>query len=105
MTRAKAPVSLVSSNAKAMHPGVVAELRDGGNRTRITTSVPFDSAAHGDVISTGGADHLDERSLPVLGKTIHDAACASRYILDQVGEQTLGKAAMVASKNGLMHGV
>jgi hypothetical protein len=49
-------------------------------------------AAHGDVISTGVAAHLDERSLPALGEAIYDAANAVRDILDQIGKQKLEKA-------------
>jgi hypothetical protein len=50
-------------------------------------------AAHGDVIAAGGAAHLDVQSLPALGDTIYDAANAVRSILDQIGEQKLGKTA------------
>lgn len=46
-------------------------------------------AAHGDVLAAGGAEHFEDRTLPVLGQAIHDAANALRTLLEEVEAQPL----------------
>jgi hypothetical protein len=46
-------------------------------------------AAIGDVISTGGADHLTDHSLPALGGTIYNAAEEIRETFNRISKQKL----------------